>query len=147
MIFLDANFFLRYLTRPTSPKLVEMHAIAEQLIHAANRNEEEVTTSEVVLHEVVYVLGSKKQYNQPATEIVALLSPLLQMPGMKLQRGEKQLYMRALDIFATYPKLGFADSIIVARMERLGADLATFDKDLAKLDIATRWEPPRLPNN
>jgi predicted nucleic acid-binding protein len=145
MIFLDANIFLRYLTRPTSPKLVEMHAIAESLIQAANRGEVDITTSEVVLHEVVYVLSSKKQYNLPATEIAAFLSPLLQMSGMKLPRGDKRLYLRALDIYTTYSKLGFADSIIAARAEHLGAELATFDRGLARLDIFTRWQPPRLP--
>src|SRR5262245_13752459 len=146
MIFLDANVFLRYLTQPNSPKLRAMHDIAQSLIKAANKGEIEVTTSEVVLHEVIYVLGSRKQYNLPAAEIVALLSPLLQMPSMKFPRGERQLFMRALDIYATFPKLGFADSIIAARAERAKADLATFDRDLSKLSFVTIWQPSQLPN-
>lgn len=141
MIFLDANVFLRYLVEPTSSETRSMQEIAMALFDAVERGQEDVTTTEGVLHEVAYVLASKKQYNVPASEIAAFLAPILRMPGIKLPRGEKRLYLRALDIYVANPKLGFADSIVAARAERLGVPLATFDEDLARLSFITRWEP------
>ncbi|MGH2532545.1 MAG: PIN domain-containing protein [Thermomicrobiales bacterium] len=141
MIFLDANVFLRYLVEPTSPETRSMQEMASALFDAVERGQEDVTTTEVVLHEVAYVLASRKHYNVPAPEIAAYLAPILRMPGMKLPRGEKRLYLRALDIYVANPKLEFADSIVAARAERLGVPLATFDDDLARLPFVTRWQP------
>ena len=141
MIFLDANYFLRYLVKVNSPQTQALEATATALIEAIERGEEEATTTEVVLHEVCYVLASKKHYNLTAADIAAYLAPLLRMPGLKLPRGEKRLYLRALDIYVAYPKLEFADAIIAARAERLGIPLATFDEDLAKLPFLSRWRP------
>jgi predicted nucleic acid-binding protein len=79
MIFLDANYFLRYLVQPTTPELRAMAEAAKALFLAIQRGEEEATTTEVVLHEVVYVLASKAHYNVPPAEIVANLKPLLRL--------------------------------------------------------------------
>jgi predicted nucleic acid-binding protein len=147
MIFLDTNFILRFLTPPATSMDEDRRATARALFAAVARGEEDVTTSEVVLHEVAYILASKRHYNLSASEVVAYLSPFLGMPGLKLPRGEKAIYLRALDIYTANPKLEYADSINAARAERLGASLATFDKELGRLDFITKWEPPRLPND
>jgi predicted nucleic acid-binding protein len=147
MIYLDTNVFIRYFAQPDSPRTEAMHAIASALFDAAERGDLDVTTSEVVLHEVAWVLGAKQPFHLPASEIAPFLAPLLQMPAMKLPRGDKRLFLRALDIYVAHPTLGYGDSIIAARAERLGASLATFDEALGKLDIVDRWEPPRLPND
>jgi predicted nucleic acid-binding protein len=141
MIFLDANIFLRYLVQPTIPETLTMHEIASALFGAVERGEENVTTTEIVLHEVAYVLASKKHYNVSASDIAAYLAPILRMSGLKLPRGEKRLYLRALDIYVAHPNLEFANAIVAARVERLGIPLATFDEDLAKLSILNRWNP------
>jgi predicted nucleic acid-binding protein len=145
VIFVDTNVFLRSFDGPGTPQETKWYEAAEALFEAAARGEEEVTTSEVVLHEVAYVLGSSKHYKLPATEIARYLRSIIQLPGLKLPRGDNRLYLRAIDIYSANPKLEFSDSIIAARAERLGASLATFDERLAKLDIVTRWQPPRLP--
>jgi predicted nucleic acid-binding protein len=119
-----------------------MAGIARRLIEAVQRGEEEITTSEVVLHEVAFVLASKAHYNLPATEIASALQILLQLPGFKLPRGRKQLYLRALDLYAAHPKLGLADAIVAATAEHLGIPLATFDGDFDDIPGITRWQPP-----
>jgi len=142
VIFLDTNVFLRHFVQPAAPREQAMQDIASALFAAIERGEEEGTTTEVVLHEVCYVLASKKHYGLSPADIVAFLGPVLRMSHLRLPRGEKRLYFRALDIYAAHPKLEFADAIIAARCERLGIPLATFDEQLAKLPTITRWRPP-----
>ncbi|MDQ3045830.1 MAG: type II toxin-antitoxin system VapC family toxin [Chloroflexota bacterium] len=139
MIFLDTNFFLRYLVQPTTPASCALQTVAVALFDAVERGDEVVTTCEVVLHEVCYVLASKAHYAQTAEEIASYLAPILRMKGFKLPRGEKRVYTRALEIYAAHPKLGFADALIAARAEALGVPLATFDEALARLPFLTRW--------
>jgi predicted nucleic acid-binding protein len=141
MIFIDANVFLRFFAPPDTPESVTMQTVARSLIEAAVRGEEDVTTSEVVLHEVAYILTAKKHYGLPVTDVIAYLASIIQMPGMKLARGEESIYLRALDILAANPRLEFSDSVIAARTERLGVPLATFDEALAKLPFISRWQP------
>ncbi len=143
MIFLDANIFLRHLVQPTTPETARMQAIASALFDGMERGDQEATTSEVVLHEVCYVLASKKHYHLAPTDIAAYLIPLLRLPGLKLGRGEKRLYLRALEIYVANPKLEFADAIVAARCEAPGTHLATFDEQLAQLPTVTRWQTPQ----
>lgn len=139
MIFLDANIFLRHLTQPTSPATERMQAIASSLFEAIERGDVEATTTEVVLHEVSYLLASKKHYDLQWVEVAAYLAPLLRLPGLKFARGEKRIFLRALEIAAANPKLEFADSVIAARCEESELELATFDEALARFPGVTRW--------
>ncbi|MBD0324760.1 MAG: VapC toxin family PIN domain ribonuclease, partial [Aldersonia sp.] len=50
-------------------------------------------------------------------------------------------YLRALDIWTTYPRLGFEDALTVAELEETGAPLATFDSDFDDIPGIRRWEP------
>ena len=142
MIFLDANFFLRHLTRATTSELERMQAIASALFEAIERGDVEATTAEVVLHEVCYLLSSKKHYGLTWPEIADYLTPLVRLSGLKFGRGEKRVYLRALEIVAAHPKLEFADSIIAARCEASDMQLATFDKALATFPGVNHWTPP-----
>ena len=139
MIFLDTNFFLRHLTEATSPELSRMQAIASELFGAIERGEQEATTTEVVLHEVCYLLASKKHYGLTWVEIANYLSPLVRMPGLKFARGERKIYLRALEIASDNNKLEFADSIIAARCESSRLPLATFDSALATFPGIVQW--------
>jgi predicted nucleic acid-binding protein len=142
MIFLDANVFLRHFVQPSTPEGQAMQTIASALFSAIEQGDQEATTTEVVLHEVCYVLASKKHYGLPPADIANYLRPVLRMPALRLPRGDKQLYLRALNIYTANPTLEFADAIIAARCERLNIPLATFDERLAKLPTITRWQPP-----
>ncbi len=144
MIFLDSNIFIRFLTQPSQrdPNGERYRRAAHNLFTAVEAGTAEVTTSEVVLHEVCYVLGSRRHYHLSAPEIAALLIPLIRLPGFKFPPGEKALYLRAFEIYVANSKLEYSDSLIAARAERLGIPLATFDEALARLPFVTRWQPP-----
>lgn len=140
MIFVDTNVFLRYLTRSENPDVQEMERLAAHLIDDVERGIETITTSEVVLHEIAYVLTSKRHYALDHHTVADFLRTFISLPGMRLARGEKTLYMRAIDMFADDPVLGMADAIVAARSERLGVPLATFDRRLARLPSVEIWE-------
>jgi predicted nucleic acid-binding protein len=106
------------------------------------RGDEEVTTTEVVLHEVAYVLASKAHYNLPAADVATTLKSFLRLRGLKLPTGERRLYLRALDLYAAHPRLGFADAIVAERVRAAGIPLATFDAHFDWLPGITRWQPP-----
>jgi predicted nucleic acid-binding protein len=143
LIFLDANVVLRYLTQPTTPEARAMSEEARALFEAVQRGEEEITTTEVVLYEVAYVLASRHHYHLAPADIAAALKLILRLPGFRLPRGEKRRYLRALDIYAAHPSLGFADAIVAATVEQQGIPLATFDRGFDRLPGITRWQPRR----
>jgi predicted nucleic acid-binding protein len=140
MIFLDANIFLRYLTQPSTPEAERMQGIAAALFEAIERGDEEAMTTEVVLHEVCYLLASKKHYGLTWVDVADYLTPLVRLPGLKFNRGERRIYLRALEIAAANRKLEFADSVIAARCEGSGHQLATFDERLAAFPGIERWQ-------
>jgi predicted nucleic acid-binding protein len=140
MIFVDTNVFLRFLTKPSDSASADMNRIASGLFERVASGEAEITTSEVVLHEVCYVMMSAKHYGLPAGTVVDLMRTLLNLKGFRFDAGEKSIYLRALDILASDPKLEYADAVIAARVERLGIPLATFDERLGNLASITRWQ-------
>ncbi len=142
MIFLDANIFLRYLITPATPELRLMAETAKALFASVERGEEEITTTEVVLHEVAYILASKTHYSLPVSEITTGLAIILRLPGFRLPRGEKRRFLRALDLWATYPTLGLADALVATTAQLRGAALASFDRDFERIPGLTRWRPP-----
>ncbi len=141
MIFLDANFFLRYLVAPDGPDNQARHDIAAALFEAIELGEEEATTSEAALAEVAFILASKRQYNLPTADIAAYLSPIIRLPNLRLPRGRKGLYLRALEIWSELSRLGFVDALTAATVEGSELRLATFDTDFDSLPNIRRWQP------
>ena len=146
MIFLDANVILSLLTEPTSDDTRRMKHIAKEIFLSVEAGHQEVTTSEVVIHEVCYILASRKHYMQSPDRIAAYLYDILLLPGFKLNQGERAVYLRALERFAEYPRLGFADAVIATRAEMQGLSLATFDEYLGGMPFVTRWVPGAAPD-
>jgi predicted nucleic acid-binding protein len=141
MIFLDTNVVLRYLTRSNDPVVQAMEQQAIALFDAVEREEELVTISEVVLHEVAYILMSRHHYGLESSLVAGYLNALIELRGMRLPRGERSLFLRALELFENYPGLEMADCLVAARSERLGIPLATFDRKLNELPIVESWFP------
>ena len=132
---MDTNVFIRYLTNDDPVKA----EACQQLFQKAERNEIELTTTEAVITEVVYVLASKVTYNLSSQEIRARLYPLLGLPGLRL--AHREIYLRALDLHSIH-KLDFEDALIIAQMERQKiSDLYSYDKDFDKIAGITRHEP------
>jgi predicted nucleic acid-binding protein len=135
MQFVDANIFIRHLTRDDPGKA---HACFE-LFSRAERNEINLTTSESVIAEVVYVLSSKQLYAVSREDIRRLLYPLLSLPGLKL--AHRNMYLRALDLYAIYP-IDFEDALAVAHVERRKAtEIYSYDRDFDQAPGITRLEP------
>jgi predicted nucleic acid-binding protein len=145
VIFLDANFFLRYLVEPDGPVNQTRHDVAGALFEAVERGEEEATTSEAALAEVTVILASKRQYNLPAVDIAAYFSPIIRLPGLRLPRGRKRIYLRALEIWSERTSLGFVDALTAATVEHSELRLATFDSDFDGLPNIRRWQPTGEP--
>lgn len=82
----------------------------------AEQGGEEVTTTEAIITEVVYVLSSSAQYHLSHEEVRARVTSILTLRGLRLPR--KRAHLRALDIYVTYPCLDFEDAVIVALVEQ-----------------------------
>ncbi len=145
MIFVDANIFVRFFTQPPpgDPNGQRYREMARALFKTVEEGTEDVTTAEVVLHEVCHVLGSGRHYRLTAPEIADLVVPIISLPGFKFPKGDKAIYLRAFEIYLEHPKLRYADSLIAARAERFKIPLATFDEALGRLSFVTQWMPPR----
>lgn len=140
MRFADTNIFLRYLVRPVTDADQVRAVACRALIERISTGEEEITTSEAVLAEIVYVLSSRRQYGLTPDEIVARLKPIVMLPGLKIT--QKRLYLRALDIYASHTDLDFEDAITIAIVERMEqAELYSYDTDFDRVSGITRLEP------
>ncbi len=136
MLFLDTNIFLRYLTRDDEEKAQACFA----LLQAVKRGEEQVTTSEVVLAEVCYVLSSRARYGLSPADIAARLRPIISLRGFTL--AHKRRFLRALDLYSSYPFLDFEDALTVAQLEQQGIrELISYDTDFDRIPGVTRQEP------
>ena len=140
MKFLDANIFLRYLIPGDEAKA----RACLSLLQAVKTGRESVTTSESVIAEITYVLRSKAHYGLTPAEIGARLRPILALRGLKLPN--KRTFLRAFDLWDTYPTLDFEDALTVAHMERLHlAELLSYDKDFDGIPGIQRVEPSASP--
>jgi predicted nucleic acid-binding protein len=139
VIFVDANYFIRALTLPETPAEQAMTEAARELFRRAEQGEEAITTSEAVLAEVAFVLGSKRQYNLPAHEVAARMKTILLRSGLKL--SARRTCLRALDLWSSMPRLGFVDALGAAYAETHGYALASFDTDFDRVPGIVRWQP------
>lgn len=135
MHFIDTNIFIRYLTKDDPDKAQACFELFQQA--AANRTE--LTTTEAVITEVVYVLSSKKTYGLARADIRARLYPLLSTAGLQLP--QRRTYLRALDLYTLY-SIDFEDALIVAQMEHQKiSDLYSYDQGFDQVPGTTRHEP------
>ena len=141
MIFLDADYFLRWLVAPDTPDDVVPRSIAISLFICLERGEAEATTSEAILAEVAFVLTSKRQYGVEVKIAAESLATAVRFAGLKFAPGKKQQYLRALEIWSERPALGFVDALTVAMVESSDHLLATFDADFEGLTGIEYWCP------
>lgn len=135
MQFIDANVFIRHLTRDDPEKA----QACLDLFRKAQAKKVTLTTSESAIAEVVYVLSSKRLYNLPREEIRSLLYPLLSLPGLRL--ANRKTYLHALDLYASHP-LDFEDALIVAQMKRQKiTEVYSYDRHFDHVAGITRLEP------
>lgn len=136
MRFLDTNIFLRLLV-PTDKRKTEA---CDALFQRIRSGDEAVTTSEIVIAEVAYVLRSRAHYGLKPAEINARLQPLLTLRGLKLPN--KETCLNALDFWEANPTIDFEDALTVAHMARLGiTELFSYDTDVDGIVGVKRVEP------
>jgi predicted nucleic acid-binding protein len=141
VIFLDANFFLRWLVAPVTADDVTRNAVAVALFACLERGDAEATTSEAVLMEIAHVMTSKRQYGVPVERAVQSLAAAVRLRGLTFPPGKRQQYLRALEIWADRPALGFVDALTAAMVENSDNLLATFDSDFEGLPGIEFWRP------
>ncbi|MDQ3612797.1 MAG: type II toxin-antitoxin system VapC family toxin [Chloroflexota bacterium] len=139
MIFLDANVFLRALTRSSDPNTERMRRIADNLFRRVGRGDIDVTTSDAVIAEVAFILTAKSHYHLAVDDAAERLAALLRLQGVRLR--PKHVILRALDLWAERPTLEFVDALTASYAQQAGIELATFDTDFDELPGITRWQP------
>ncbi len=137
MRFLDANVILRYLTRDDEAKAQACY----ELFQRVQRGDEELSTCEAIIAEVVYVLSSPRApYHLNHDEVRSRLLPILTLRGLRLPR--KGVYLRALELYASSPSLDFEDGLAIAHMEQQGiTEIMSYDRDFDRVQGLTRLEP------
>ncbi|MBI2303643.1 MAG: PIN domain-containing protein [Chloroflexi bacterium] len=131
--FLDTNVLIRYFTRDDEEKARQALA----LLARVERGDEKVITSPMVIFETVFTL--QKGYQVPRSDIRRLVSAIIALRGLQLQR--KNLYYRAFDLYVDH-NISFADAYNAAYMEERGAtDIYTWDTDFDKLEGVAHLEP------
>jgi predicted nucleic acid-binding protein len=93
MNLVDSNVLLRF--------LIGDHAAMQQrskaLVDRLRSEEEEAFTTDVVVHEVCYVLSASTHYSLTHQDIRDRLYPILAMPGLHI--ANESLCLEALNIF------------------------------------------------
>ena len=131
MQFVDTNIFIRYLTQD-EPQKAEA---CLRLFERAKRSEVELTTSESVVAEIVFILSSKRLYNLSRQDIRIRLYPVLSLAGMKLPF--RQQVLRALDLYVLN-NIDFEDALSIAIMERQAiAEIYSYDEDFDRIRGST----------
>ena len=137
MIFVDANYFLRYLVQPVTPQDRIKERRAAALFALVDSEALEVTTSEAILAEVTFILTSPRHYAAPRTMAAAGLKALLRSRGCRMPA--KDVSLLALELWVAHPVLSFPDALGAAYSASRGYELATFDTALSSTPGVTNY--------
>lgn len=136
MPILDTNIIIRYLSRDDPDKAARALAYFEQLEAGTGG----VSLTEAVLVETVQVLSSKRLYAMPRPTIQERLATIIRLRGVRLTN--KRLYLRALDLYVSQPRLSFVDALLAVRAEAESpAIVISFDEGFDRVDGLERVEP------
>lgn len=138
-MLLDANIFLRYLVDPTTPELDRQHQLVSKLFLSLADQSTVATVTKTTLSEVFFVLTSPKIYAFSPADAVALMRPLIALRGLKLPGRE--VVELALDLYVSYPALGFDDCLLAAHSLTSDVPVCTFDRHFDRIPGLRRIEP------
>lgn len=123
MIFVDTNFFLRFLLKDVSSQFL----IARELFLRASRKEVKLTTTLLVFFEIVWVLRQSYSKNK-----IALINVLEKILKLNIEIKEKKLLFQALNMFKK-STLTLEDCYNLAfSQQEVIEEFKTFDKKLLK---------------
>jgi predicted nucleic-acid-binding protein len=125
MIFVDTNYFLRFLLADNLPQYTH----AKELITQASEGKKEIFTSLVVIFEIYWVMTSFYQKNK--TEIAQILKDILDLSFISLK--ERKVLQHAVDLYKD-SSLDLEDSynLAYAKNEK-ASEFRTFDVKLQKM--------------
>lgn len=133
--FIDTDVIIRLLTRDDLRKQER----AAALFDAVESGNLTLVAPDTVIADAVFVLGSPRLYNLPRTEIQALLSTLLRLPGVKVHN--KRALLQALELYAS-TNLDFGDAMIVAALRQADSHaLYSYDHHFDSIGMLERREP------
>ena len=125
MIFVDTNYFLRFLLKDVDSQ----HKVAETLFLEAAEGKLKLFTSTIVIFEVNWVLSSF--YKKDKMPVASILDEILSFPFLKIT--EREILSEAVKIYKEN-NVSLEDSynLVFARVNA-AAQFKTFDAKLAKL--------------
>lgn len=127
-MLLDTNILVRHLTGEP----------ADQAGRATTflRNADSLELPSLIVAELVYVLESV--YEQARSQVAALVRSVLAHPPV--YAPEEAVLLRAIELYETV-RVHFAEAYLAAAAERRDGLVASFDRDLDRVDGVTRVEP------
>lgn len=124
MIFVDTNYFLRFLLSGGK----EQHKEAKELFKKGATGKVKLFTSLIVFFEIYWVLFSF--YKKDKNEVQRILSDVLKMDFVEFP--ERQILIESVSIMDKYNS-DLEDAYnIVFSLKQKAKDFKTFDKDLRK---------------
>lgn len=125
MIFVDTNYFLRFLLAD----LNDQHHEARKLFMEAAEGNLKLFTSTIVFFEIYWVLSSFYQKNK--TELIVLLRKILDLNFIQFK--ERQILQKAISLFEKN-SLSLEDCYnVYYAKSRKTREFKTFDNKLSKL--------------
>lgn len=134
-VLVDTNVLVSFLT----DRNPQQQALAATLFEQAAAGQHEILVHQMVLVEVVFVLG--KLYNVPPEQIALYLGDLLRAPGVSVLA--ELSWSRLLELWPAR-MAAFTDAALAAVARDLrGVAVATFDQGLAralgKVGVTRHW--------
>lgn len=125
MIFVDTNYFLRFLIRDVEEQYQEVRKLFEKGIS----KEAKLFTSLVVFFEIYWVLSSF--YQKDKQELIMKLAEVLELKFIKIK--EREILEKAIKLFSC-SNLSLEDTFnLVYSQKNKAIRFATFDKKLSKM--------------
>ncbi len=127
MVFIDSNYFLRFLLDDDSYQ----HQVAKMIFQQAAEEQMRVCTSLVVILELFWVLSSF--YQKTKSEVITIMQAILDLQFIEL--AERRYLQDALLLYKR-SKIEFEDcyNVVYARARGV-TDFKTFDKKLLRVIV------------
>ena len=136
--YVDTDVIIRLLTNDDPTKQAE----ALVLFQAVEEGNLSLAAPDTVIADAVYVLSSPRLYHLQRSEVQALLSPLMHLPGFKVEN--KRAVTKALEVYA-FSDLDFGDALIVTSMQQDGAhSLYSYDTHFDDIPGLERLAPKEM---
>lgn len=134
--YIDTDVIIRLLSGDDPDKQARATALFQQI----EQQTLIVTAPDTVIADAVYVLSSSSLYNKPKAEVSELLTPLVQLPGFRVQN--RRAVLAALRLYGTVSRLDFTDALVIGLMQLHGEQTVySYDSDYDHVPGIARQEP------